>query len=204
MPKLAKPFNTPRRADSKTFQVTLNPTCGLPARVCAEWQRRSFYDLPEVLANHRNPKTKAAASAGALALITYLKKKQEEGSSARSVTTADITVGAWLEKFIVMETSPRTGINASRNRPYSPKTLEGYKSYYNIHIKDDPLVALQMSELEEEDILEYINRLYLHKKHGKKDGETIGGTRTAAGVIVFLRMAFKNFQRKFPRWYNPF
>ena len=204
MAKSPNPYTILRRTDSNSFRLTLNPSCGLPKRVCDEWFRRSFQHLPAELADLRSPKDKPAAKAAALALIALLKKKQEEGSSARRVTTADITVGAWLEKFIAMETSPRTGINASRNRPYSPKTLEGYKSYYNIHIKDDPLVALQMSELEEEDILEYINRLHLHKKHGKKNGETIGGTRTAAGVIVFLRMAFKNFQRKFPRWYNPF
>ena len=56
MPRLAKPFTTPRRTDSKTFQITLNPACGLHQRVCAEWYRRSFHDFPDDLANHRNPK----------------------------------------------------------------------------------------------------------------------------------------------------
>ena len=75
MPRPLSPFTTPRRADSKTYQVVLNPACGLPHRVCAEWQRRSFQDLPDELAHHRNPKNKGAARTAALALIEYLKPK---------------------------------------------------------------------------------------------------------------------------------
>ena len=118
MSRTEKPFTTPRRVDSKTFQLTLNPSCGLPQRVCAEWKRRSFHDFPIELVDYRCPKTKAAAEAGAFMLINYLKKKQEEEGSARRIATEDITVGAWVEKFINIETSPRTGINASKNRPY--------------------------------------------------------------------------------------
>ena len=108
MARPQKPFTTPRRNDSKTFQLTLNPSCGLPARVCHEWRRKSFQDFPDELFQHRNPKTKAAAEAGAFALIGYLKRKQEEGT-ARRVIFGDITVGAWIEKFTSMETRPRTG-----------------------------------------------------------------------------------------------
>jgi ribonucleotide reductase alpha subunit len=61
--------------------------------------------------------------AGAFALVEYLKKKLEEGTAQR-VRVEDITVGAWIEKFTAIETSPRTGINASRNRPYSPDTVK--------------------------------------------------------------------------------
>ncbi|MDR2247200.1 MAG: site-specific integrase, partial [Treponema sp.] len=78
--------------DSKTFQITLNHTCGLPERVCAEWRRRSFSDLPGELSPYRNPRTKSDAEAGAVALIAYLKKKQGEGT-VRSAGTEDITVG---------------------------------------------------------------------------------------------------------------
>ena len=109
MSKIAKPFITPRRNDSKTFQITLNPTCGLDERVCNDWRRRSFHDFPPELANHRNQKTKAAAEAGAFALIAYLKKKKEDEGSARRVHQIDITVGAWLEKFTRIETSPADG-----------------------------------------------------------------------------------------------
>jgi len=124
MSRLPKPFNTPRRTDSRTYQITLNKTCGLPARVCDEWRRRSFQDFPDDLAQYRNPKNKAAAETAAFALITFLKKKQDEGDT-RHVVFADITVGNWLEKFTRIETSPRTGINASKNRPYSIDTLKG-------------------------------------------------------------------------------
>jgi hypothetical protein len=194
MSRVAKPFITPRRSDSKTFQLTLNTACGLPSRVCAEWRRRSFHDLPDELAQHRSPKTKPAAEAAAFALINYLKKKQEEGG-ARRIVIADITVGDWLEKFTRLETSPRTGINASKNRPYSIDTLKGYRGLFTCHIQGDPIISLKMAEIEEEDILEYMTRLSLKKKSvgGKKKKETdipLGGTRTFAGVVGFIRMAF--------------
>jgi integrase len=208
MPKSAKPFTTPRRSDSKTFQITLNESCGLPKRVCDEWCRRSFKEFPDDLANYRHPKTKAAAEAAAFALINYLKKKVDEGS-ARRVTTEDITVGAWAEKFTEIETSPRTGINASKNKPYSLNTLDGYKSHYNTHIKNDPISKLKMAEIEEEDLLEFITRLSVKKftliKDGKEvKGNQIGGTPTFAAVISFLRLTFNEYQRKSKRWFNPF
>jgi integrase len=200
-----RPFSTPRRSDSKTFQLTLKHTCGLPERVCAEWQRRSFLDLPEELSQYRSPKTKSAAEAGAFALIGYLKKKFEEGAAGR-VRVEDITVGAWIEKFTAVETSPRTGFNASRNRPYSPDTVETYRGYYNTHIKGDPFTLLKMAEVEEEDATEYITRLSLKKLAAKKGktGRPMGGTRTFAGVTGFIRMAFHEYQKKNRRWFNPF
>jgi len=201
MPKFAKPFTTPRRADSKTFQLTLSPSCGLPRRVCAEWRRRSFQDLPDELADHRCPKTKPDAEAAAIALINCLRKKQEGEGSARRIVTEDITVGAWVEKFVNIETSPRTGINASKNRPYSFNTIDVYKSYFNCHIKDDPITKLTMAEVEEEDILEYVSRLSIKKL---KNGNQTGGTRTFTGVIAFIRLAFNEYQRKAKRWINPF
>jgi integrase/recombinase XerD len=208
MSRAAKPFITPRRSDSKTFQLTLNTACGLPGRVCAEWRRRSFQDLPDELSQYRNPKTKAAAEAAAFALINYLKKKQEEGGAQR-IVIADITVGDWLEKFTRLETSPRTGINASKNRPFSVDTLGGYCCLFTCHIKDDPIAGLKMAEIEEEDILEYMTRLSLKKKivGGKKKRETdipLGGTRTFAAVVKFIKTAFNVYQKKNHRWFNPF
>jgi integrase/recombinase XerD len=200
MSKSAKPFITPKRSDSKTFQITLNPSCGLPQRVCAEWKRRSFQDLPEDISSYRNPKNKADAEAGAFALITLLKKKQEEGSARRAVIE-DTTVGKWIEKFTKIETSPRTGINASKNRPYSADTVDDYFSYYKCHIKDDPFAELKMAEIEEEDALEFITRLSLKRQ---KNGNPMSGTRTFAGVVIFIRMVFKEYQRKNRKWHNPF
>lgn len=201
MPRPQKPYRTTRRKDTKTFQLTINPVSGLPARVCLEWRRKSFQDLPDDLAQYRNPKSKTAAEAGALALIGYLKKKQEEEGSARRAKPEDITVGAWIERFTALETSPRTGINASKNRPYSPATIDLYKSYYEVHIKGDPFAVLKMAETEEDDALEFSNRLSLKKL---ATGQTMGGTRTLAGVIIFVRMAFKVYQKKHARWLNPF
>jgi integrase len=200
MSRPSKPFTTPHRGDSKTFQITINCSSGLPWKVCREWRRRSFQDFPDALIQFRNPKTKAAAEAGAFALIEFLKKKQEEGTAQR-VRVEDITVGAWIEKFTALETSPRTGLNASRNRPYSPDTVETYRGYYNTHIKGDPFTKLKMAEVEEEDVTEYITRLSVKKG---KAGRPMGGTRTFAGVIGFTRMTFHEYQKKNRRWFNPF
>jgi len=208
MARHTEPYIIHQRNDSDTYQITLNPPCGLPVRVCAEWKRRSFKNFPDELANYRYPRSKPDAKAGAYALIQFLKKKQEEGS-ARRVATDDITVGEWVKKFIEIETSPRTGINASKNRPYSLNTLDTYKSNYTCHIKDDPICKLKMAETEEEDILEYITRLSIKRfvkiKNGKEVlGKEIGGSRTFAAVIAFLRLTFNEYQKKAKRWFNPF
>ena len=89
MSKSPKLFIVTKRTDAKTFRLTINFTSGLPERVCAEWRRHSFQELPDELAHYRNPKTKSAAEVGALALISYLKKKQEDEGSARRVITED-------------------------------------------------------------------------------------------------------------------
>jgi hypothetical protein len=54
MARIAEPIVIHKRGNS--FQFTLNATCGLPRRVCAEWQRRSFRALPEELSNRMSVK----------------------------------------------------------------------------------------------------------------------------------------------------
>jgi integrase/recombinase XerD len=58
-----------------------------------------------------------------------------------------------------------------------------------------------MTEVEETDVDEFVSRLSIKKLTG---GRTMGGTRTFFGIIVFIRMTFKNFQRKNRNWMNPF
>jgi integrase/recombinase XerD len=200
MAKLPRSFVIVKRSNANTFQFTLNHAFGLHERVCKEWRRKSFHDLPEELAQYRNPKDKKEAEDSVIALILYLKKKQEEGT-ARRVVTEDITVGAWIKKFTSLETSPRTGINASENRPYSIDSVGNYLGYYTLYIKVDPLAELKMVEVEEEDVLNFTNRLSMKKL---KDGRSMAGTRTFVGIIVFLRMVFKAYQSKNRRWINPF
>jgi hypothetical protein len=199
-PNPPKPFTLIRRTDSKSFRLTLNSSCGLPDRVCKDWYRRSFQHFPAELSPYRNPRTKSAAEAGAVALIACLKKKQAEGG-ARRVSMEDVTVGDWIKKFTVMDTSPRTGINASRNRPYSIGTIENYRSSFDLHIMGDLFTELKMAEVEEEDVLEFITRMSVKKL---KDGRPMGGTRAYSGVIIFVRMAFKNYQRNNRGWIDPF
>jgi len=202
MGRIANPFNILERPDGK-FQFTLNHTCGLPQRVCAEWRRRGFNALPDELANYRNPNSMPQAKASVQVLIAFLKKKQETEGSARRAQTEDITVGDWLEKFTAIETSPRAGINAAENKPYSASTLKGYKKDFNLHIKNDPICKLKMVEVEEEDAFEFITRISVKKQ---KCGKPMGGTRTFVKIMKFVRMAFKAFGQKRTnyRWINPF
>jgi integrase/recombinase XerD len=200
MPRPQKPFFTRRRNDSKTFLFSINPASGLPRKVCLDWQRRSFQDFPDALAQYRNPKNKSAADAGAIALIRYLTQELET-DNARRIPPENTTVGEWAKKFTAIETSPRTGRNASKNRPYSLGTLDTYKTYYNAHVKNDPLAGLLMSEVDEDDITAFTNRLSIKKL---KTGNPAGGSRTFAGTMIFLRMVFREYQKKHKRWINPF
>ncbi|MDR2743186.1 MAG: hypothetical protein LBB98_13695 [Treponema sp.] len=138
MPRPQKPFTVKRRNDSKTFQFTINPTSGLPRKVRQDWRRRSFQELPDTLAPYRAPKSKTAAESGVLALIQYLEKQLEQNEAQRS--NEAITVGEWVSRFTEIKTSLRTAKNANKNKPYSPGTLDTYKSYYNCHIKGDPRI----------------------------------------------------------------
>jgi integrase len=203
MPRISEPYTIIWRNDTKKFQFTLNFAYGLDERVCAQWRRKSFQKLPKELALFWNPKTKTEAKAGVDALVAHLRKKQEEGYALRAAV-ADITVGEWIEKFINIETSPRTGLNAAENKPYSLNTLDGYKSYYDCHIKNDPVCKLKMSEIEEEDILEYCTRLSVKKKLLKGKDEKIGGSRVFATTVSFMRMTFNEYQKKAKKWFNPF
>ena len=196
MSRQKKPYVVEKRSGSKSFLLTLNITCGLPERICKEWQRKSYINFPPELAYLSFPKTKSAAEEAALALITYLKNKQD-----LRVVLEDITVGEWIEKFVAVETSPRTSINASKNRPYSPDTVKTYGSYYSLHIKDDPITKLKMTETNEEDALDFATRMSVKKL---KSERLMGGTRTYTGVMVFIRMAFNAYQRKNRKWINPF
>jgi hypothetical protein len=123
MPRPQKPFIVKRRNDSKTFQFTINPTSGLPRKVCQNWQRRSFQDMPDILAPYRAPKNKTAAEAGVMSLIQYLKNQMEHNDTWK-IPNEVVTVGEWVSRFIDIETSLRTARNANKNRPYSLGTLD--------------------------------------------------------------------------------
>jgi len=105
MARIAEPYIVIKRGNS--FQFTLNSTCGLPQRVCIEWQRRSFITMPDELFYCRYPKTKPEAKSHVRTLIEYLKKKNAEGGAMR-VSAENITVGDWIKKFTELETNPRT------------------------------------------------------------------------------------------------
>jgi hypothetical protein len=113
--RIKGPFWVYKRPKTRKFQITLYPASGLPPEICKKWKRRGFSRLPLELAVFRESKTKAAADAGALALIEYLKnqiKQPEDVHQIASVENQDprdeITVRAWLEKFVSLENNPRS------------------------------------------------------------------------------------------------
>jgi hypothetical protein len=160
----------------------LNTTSGLPDRICLEWQRKSYQNFPTELIAYSNPKSRSAADAAAIVLIEYLKNELKIGNTAHK-DIDDVAVGEWIRKFTAVETSLRTDINASENRPYSADTVDNYLVYYNLHIKDDPFMRLKMREVDEEDALAFNRRMSLKKL---ADGRAMGGTRTFLGVIGFV------------------
>jgi hypothetical protein len=114
------------------------------------------------MAQHRSPKTRTAAQAGALALIEFLKKTDEPIRPP----VDRISVGAWPEKFTRVEGNPKAALNEAKNRPYSLNTINRYEGLYRTYIKSDPFAALPMAELDEADALEFVSRMARRKMVG--------------------------------------
>jgi len=112
MAKTAQPFTLIRRSDSKSYRLTLNPSCGLSDRVCREWYRRNFQHLSAELANYRNPKlskndSEAKAAAYALIqhrrnLVNYLLPEYGKTNSCRNTILFTLK--------LVMQEAKREGI----------------------------------------------------------------------------------------------
>ena len=203
MPRTQKPFVVYKRKDWKSFIVTLNPSSGLPPRVCREWNRKSFQNFPVELINHSQPKTKAAAESGAMALIAFLK------NAGTPVKKVDTLVGDWLRLFTSITESPKGARLIAENSPYSEHSLDRLKGIYDVHMKADPFMELLMSEVEVSDALAFINRMGLRKLEGgryrnMKEPPKMMGTETFDKLVKFVRMAFKEYGRDRPHWRNPF
>jgi integrase/recombinase XerD len=196
MARLAKPFTLERRTGTKCYLFSLNPTCGLSERVCKEWKRKSFQNLPDELAGWRSPKNKTTAGQAVGALIDYL--KQYGGTPADK---DDETVGRWLKLFTEESTSPRAARLLVKGKPYSAQTLALYEEIYRVHLVGDPFMELSLSEVIEDDLLPFLSRLAGHKL---KDDRLMRGTRTYEIVVKFVRMAFAEYHKEHPRWFNPF
>ncbi|MDR1899798.1 MAG: hypothetical protein LBQ55_07320 [Treponema sp.] len=201
MPRIPKPFITPRRNDAKTFQISLNAISGLPERICQQWKHRSFQDFPPELAQFRNPRTKAAAEAGGYALIQFLKNHE----APAHVSSDKFLVGEYLGQFTDIEKSPRGAELVAEARSYSLNTIDRYRGLYNIYIKDDVFAKLPMFEVEKQDALNFISRLS-RTKMVRRDKQTcyLQGTETMTKIIKFIRMAFKEYGTTHEKWHNAF
>ena len=151
--KTSGPFHTYKRQDTKKYHLTLYPVSGLSPEVCNNWKRKGFSRLPLELAVFREPKTKAAAEAGALALIEYLKGRIKQPEEVSRIPRTDegsrdeITVGAWLERFISLENNPRASRLTGKKRPYSPGTISMYKGIFGLHWTLPHLVDTKISDI---------------------------------------------------------
>jgi hypothetical protein len=206
MPKITGPFWVYKRPNTKKFQITLYPISNLSPEVCKNWQRKGFSRFPLELAVFREPKTKAAAEAGALALIEYLKNQLTSGNVLQDnpLSAKDSqgpTVGAWLERLTTTNDNPHAARLIAEGIPYSPGTLTMYQYTYRHYLKDDPFMSLSMNEATQAQALAFMGRLGAYKK---KDGKDLAGTRTFEIVIRFVRMAFKEHEEDHEDWKNPF
>jgi integrase len=152
-----------------------------------------------------NPKTRAVAEAGAMALIAFLKNADTRVAALKG----DCTVGNWLRPFCSIAESPKGARNVAENRPYSEQSVDRLKSLYETHMKDDPFMELLMSEVEVSDILAFIGRMGHRKLKGgryrnKKEQPWMMGTETFDKLVKFVRMAFKEYGKERPFWRNPF
>ena len=127
MAKTPRPFTLICRTDSKSFRLTLNPCCGLPDCVCKDWYRRSLQHLPDELSLYRNPKTKSAAEASAVALIAYLKRKQSEGG-AQHARAVGITMGEFA-KDMFTEGAPHLARWAAKGKILKPQTIAQHRRH---------------------------------------------------------------------------
>ncbi|MDR1398621.1 MAG: site-specific integrase [Treponema sp.] len=93
MSRIAGPYHIYRRPDTKRYQITIYPVSGLPIEVCAKWVSKSFVNLPVELAQYREPRTKAAAQAGATMLIDYLKRQLSPATALPIVETIAVNSG---------------------------------------------------------------------------------------------------------------
>jgi integrase len=207
MPKITGPFWVWKRPQTKKFQISLYPASGLSPEVCQNWNRRGFSRLPLELAVFREPKTKADAETGALALIEYLKNQlKAPGNTPQDILSSirkpqGPTVGNWLERLTSLDDNPHAARLTAEGAPYSPDTLTLYKMNFNCHLKDDPFMAMNMDEVKQSDALAFIARI---GNQQTKDGRDMAGTRTFEIVINFVRMAFREYEEENPGWRNPF
>jgi hypothetical protein len=89
MPKILGPFYICKRQDTRKFQLILYPVSGLSPEICKKWQRKGFSRFPLELAVFREPKTRTAAEAGAMALIEYLKTCPSSAENGISLAKKD-------------------------------------------------------------------------------------------------------------------
>jgi hypothetical protein len=155
----------------------LKHTCGLPERVCAEWQRRSFLDLPKEFSPYRHPRTKSTAEVGAVALIAYLKRKQSEAGVQR-FGADDITLGKFARDMFT-EGAPHLERWVAKGRNLKPQTIVQHRRHLAGYLlpKFGHLRFAEITPtLVEDFILDLscfyfsgrlvMRRYYLHTRHG--------------------------------------
>jgi hypothetical protein len=175
-----------RRRDTKRFVVSIYPASGLPVRVCEQWRRSSFSNLPPALARLRDPRTRAAAESAALVLIAFLKK--QDLPPPVPIPENDPTAGEWLVRFTSLEDNPRAARLIGEGSPYSAGTIELYRQSFERHIRGDSFCDLRMSGINQAQALSFTARI---GNHDAKGGRKTAGTRAFEIAVNFVRTAFR-------------
>jgi integrase len=188
--RIKSAFTIHARPDRETWELTLNPACGLPAGICRAWRRRSFKAIPaEILTRFPTPKSRQMAKRIVWALLEHLRKRQA------LPTTAGTKCEAWFRLFLLAETSPRAERLLAKGQPYSPGTLYNYASIINAHILTDKTFIVGMIEqTEPEDIQAYLARL----------AKKIGAANALEQVYKVIRMMFREFKLRHRGYDDPF
>ena len=78
MSKQSDPFNVEKRKNLNSYRLTISATSGLPYNIYTQWQRKSFKNMPDVLAIYRYPRNMAEAKRGRLHSSNTSKKNQNK------------------------------------------------------------------------------------------------------------------------------
>ena len=128
MAKSSDPFTFFQRSDSKTYRLTLNSTCGLPAHICRQWHRKSYQHFPDELALFRAPKNDSEAKISANKLITFLTKKLEAEKTGRKLTLQIMTMEDFARDMFTEGAAHLIRWEAKGN-VLKPKTIKQHRRF---------------------------------------------------------------------------
>ena len=178
MPRVSTPFVIRKRKDSQKFILSLNESSELPTSIVQKWQRKSFYNFPAALMQHRFPKTLSAAQRGALALIAYLKNDIQK-KTINKKSKSNVTLREFLEPYYVKETCPHIARVLGDNGRFSDAWAKSARAYFNNYIFPDPISQRLITDLIPGDFEDLKIRLQKTQLSARSINMAMGAVKTA-------------------------